>query len=124
MQRIFLIFRLKLRCKHRTCVYTLQPMQQPRRKRRDSSSDDDRGDSLTHLETDDPRQCYGPTCINSARWGSKYCSDECGLKLATSRIYQVLPQRIQEWSLSPCVAEDKNKKALDQVNINTIELKN
>jgi len=27
----------------------------------------------------------------------------------------VLPQRIQEWSLTPCVAEEKNKKSLEQV---------
>jgi len=29
-----------------------------------------------------PRQCYGPGCVEAARYGSKYCSDECGLKLA------------------------------------------
>lgn len=28
------------------------------------------------------RQCYGPGCVEPARVGSKYCSDECGLKLA------------------------------------------
>jgi hypothetical protein len=28
------------------------------------------------------RQCYGPGCVEAARVGSKYCSDECGLKLA------------------------------------------
>lgn len=28
---------------------------------------------------------------------------------------QVLPQRIQEWSLSSCVAEQKNRKALEVV---------
>ena len=33
--------------------------------------------------------CYGPQCINASRPGSKYCSDQCGLKLATTRIYQV-----------------------------------
>ena len=30
-----------------------------------------------------PRQCMGPGCIEPAREGSKYCSDECGMKLAT-----------------------------------------
>ena len=29
-----------------------------------------------------PRQCFGPGCIEAARVGSKYCSDECGMKLA------------------------------------------
>lgn len=28
------------------------------------------------------KQCYGPECVNSARIGSNYCSDECGLALA------------------------------------------
>lgn len=51
----------------------------------------------------------------TARPQSKYCSDECGLKLATSRIYQVLPQRIQEWNLSPCLAEEKNKQQLESI---------
>lgn len=51
----------------------------------------------------------------TARPQSKYCCDECGIKLATNRIYQVLPQRIQEWNLSPCLAEDKNKHQLDTV---------
>lgn len=51
----------------------------------------------------------------TARPQSKYCSDECGLKLATSRIYQVLPQRIQEWNQSPCLADEKNKQQLDTI---------
>lgn len=61
------------------------------------------------------RQCYGPQCVNLARNQDKYCSDECGLKLATSRIYQVLPQRIQEWSLTPSKAEEKNRKELESI---------
>lgn len=28
------------------------------------------------------RQCYGPGCTKTARVGSKYCSDECGIQLA------------------------------------------
>ena len=51
----------------------------------DSSSDDD------DVEVDElaPRQCYGMNCVNCARVGSKYCSDQCGTSLATLRIYQV-----------------------------------
>ncbi|XP_058055210.1 CXXC-type zinc finger protein 1 [Anopheles bellator] len=63
------------------------------------------------------RQCYGPGCIMTARPQSKYCSNECGMKLATTRIFQVLPQRIQEWSLSPAVGEEQNKKALESIRM-------
>lgn len=31
---------------------------------------------------EEPKQCHGPGCTEFAREGSKYCSDECGLKLA------------------------------------------
>lgn len=116
--------RLKLRCKHRTCINSLQhtsQTQKNRKKRRDSSSDC--GESNVHLQTDYARQCYGPGCVNSARYGSKYCCDSCGTKLATNRIYQVLPQRIQEWSLSPCVAEENNRKALDQIRKQQLEVR-
>ena len=57
------------------------------KKRRDveSSSDED------EIEIDElaPRQCHGMNCVNCARVGSKYCSDQCGTSLATLRIYQV-----------------------------------
>lgn len=35
--------------------------------------------------------------------------------MAASRIYQTLPQRIQEWNLSPCLAEERNKRELEAV---------
>lgn len=72
---------------------------------------------MAHLQTDYARQCYGPGCTNSARYGSKYCSDICGTHLATARIYQVLPQRIQEWALSPCIAEERNIKGNNNKNL-------
>lgn len=77
------------------------------------------------LETDDdmPRQCYGPQCIEPARTGSKYCSDECGMKLAKSRIYEILPSRIQQWQSSPCVGEENNRKLQDQLHKETYEAK-
>ncbi|BFZ08427.1 hypothetical protein BsWGS_11466 [Bradybaena similaris] len=75
------------------------------------------------LETDDdmPRQCYGPGCVEPARIGSKYCSDECGMKLAKSRIYEILPSRIQQWQSSPCVGEENNKKTLEKLGQETME---
>ncbi|CAH1111722.1 unnamed protein product [Psylliodes chrysocephalus] len=106
------------RCKQRICLNTLGGS---RRKRRDSSSDKDQSHN-DHLKTDYPRQCYGPKCINSARYGSKYCSDQCGMTLARTRILQALPQRLQEWALSPSCAEEHNIKALDQVRKQQVEV--
>uniref|UniRef100_A0A8C1W0W5 CXXC-type zinc finger protein 1 n=1 Tax=Cyprinus carpio TaxID=7962 RepID=A0A8C1W0W5_CYPCA len=61
------------------------------------------------------RQCLGPGCVEAARANSKYCSDECGMKLAANRIYEILPQRIQQWQQSPCIAEEQGKKLLDRI---------
>ncbi|XP_014676834.1 PREDICTED: CXXC-type zinc finger protein 1-like [Priapulus caudatus] len=60
-------------------------------------------------------QCFGPGCVEEARPGSKYCNDECGMKMASSRIYELLPQRIQQWQSSPCIAEENNKKTLEKI---------
>lgn len=61
------------------------------------------------------RQCLGPSCVEVARPNSKYCSEDCGMKLAANRIYEILPQRIQQWQQSPCVAEEQGKKQLERI---------
>ncbi|XP_074645336.1 CXXC-type zinc finger protein 1-like isoform X2 [Tubulanus polymorphus] len=66
-------------------------------------------------DEEEEKQCYGPGCINVARKGSKYCSDECGMKLATNRIYEILPPRIQNWNSTACLAEENNKKELEKI---------
>lgn len=63
-----------------------------------------------------PKQCNEPMCTQTARYGSKYCSDKCGLALATRRIYQTLPDRIREWNLTPCEAEKANRKELEAIH--------
>lgn len=60
-------------------------------------------------------QCLGPGCVQGARTGSKYCSDGCGVKLAANRIYEILPQRIQQWQQSPCIAEEHGKRQLEKI---------
>lgn len=65
--------------------------------------------------SDYPRQCYGPQCTEAAREGSKYCSDDCGLKLATERIFKILPQRIHQWQSTPCIAELNNRQELEKI---------
>ncbi|XP_016420119.1 CXXC-type zinc finger protein 1-like isoform X1 [Sinocyclocheilus rhinocerous] len=78
-------------------------------------------DRLRHSERGDGRhggdmqQCLGPNCIESARPSSKYCSEDCGMKLAANRIYEILPQRIQQWQQSPCIAEEQGKKQLERI---------
>ncbi|XP_029580135.1 CXXC-type zinc finger protein 1 [Salmo trutta] len=37
------------------------------------------------------------------------------MKLATNRIYEILPQRIQQWQQSPCIAEEQGKKLLERI---------
>ncbi|KAI4901584.1 hypothetical protein NFI96_012092 [Prochilodus magdalenae] len=61
------------------------------------------------------RQCLGPGCVEVSRPNSKYCSDDCGMKLAANRIYEILPQRIQQWQQSPCIAEEQGKKLLERI---------
>ncbi|TMS00993.1 CXXC-type zinc finger protein 1 [Larimichthys crocea] len=61
------------------------------------------------------RQCQGPGCVHPARVNSKYCSEDCGMKLAANRIYEILPQRIQQWQQSPCVAEEMGRRQLERI---------
>uniref|UniRef100_A0A8C5TKV3 CXXC-type zinc finger protein 1 n=1 Tax=Malurus cyaneus samueli TaxID=2593467 RepID=A0A8C5TKV3_9PASS len=74
-----------------------------------------------HPERSDARdpaglgQCLGPGCTRPARPPSKYCSEACGIKLAANRIYEILPQRIQQWKQSPCVAEEHGKRLLERI---------
>jgi len=76
------------------------------------SSDESDSERITDMT---PRQCYGMDCINCARIGSKYCSDQCGLSLASLRIYQTLPERIREWNLTSCKAAEANQKELVKI---------
>ncbi|KAK4329393.1 hypothetical protein Pmani_000248 [Petrolisthes manimaculis] len=87
------------------------PGSKKRKNRHDSASSDTDSESAESTQ----RQCFGPQCIKAARNNSKYCSDECGLKLAEARIYSVLPQRIQEWKMSVCVAENKDIRQLEKI---------
>lgn len=32
-----------------------------------------------------------------------------------SRIYEILPQRIQQWQQSPCIAEEQGRKQLERI---------
>lgn len=86
-----------------------------RKSRHESESSNSDSDSGWGRGGGEPKQCFGPQCIKATRPNSKYCSDECGLKLAEARIYSVLPQRIQEWKMSQCVAEQKDIRQLEKI---------
>lgn len=60
-------------------------MKSTKKKRKDSSSDGDH----VNLPMLNRGQCYGPGCTQIARFNSKYCSDKCGLSLASARIFHV-----------------------------------
>lgn len=105
----------KHRCEKRICLNVNSKKEKflalrAKRRRRSSSPE-----VFINPDLEGDRHCIGPNCRMTARPQSKYCSDECGLKMATSRIYQVLPQRLQEWNLSECIAEERNKKQLDVI---------
>jgi hypothetical protein len=63
------------------------------------------------------QQCLGPGCVYAARQGSKYCSDECGIKLAKLRLQTFLPERVKEWNATPCTATQLDEQKLKQLAI-------
>ena len=48
-------------------------------------------------EVEEPKQCLGPGCIEPAKQGSKYCSDECGMKLARRLVRLNFPIYFKFW---------------------------
>ena len=82
-----------------------------RRGRHKIQSDDSQDEMKANL----PRQCFGPECINASRKGSKYCSDQCAIQLATNRIMEILPHRIVEWQKIPCAADQLSLKELEEI---------
>ncbi|XP_053211936.1 CXXC-type zinc finger protein 1-like [Panonychus citri] len=65
------------------------------------------------------RQCYGPGCVNIARRSSKYCSDECGLRLAHNRMVEILPQRITDWRSTGSTADVFSNRELENIKKET-----
>uniref|UniRef100_A0A3Q3FU67 CXXC-type zinc finger protein 1 n=1 Tax=Labrus bergylta TaxID=56723 RepID=A0A3Q3FU67_9LABR len=87
-----------------------------RHKQKQKHKDKTRSNEKSELrDNTGQRQCLGPSCVEAARPNSKYCSEDCGMKLAANRIYEILPQRIQQWQQSPCIAEEHGKKQLERI---------
>uniref|UniRef100_A0A673YXW0 CXXC-type zinc finger protein 1 n=1 Tax=Salmo trutta TaxID=8032 RepID=A0A673YXW0_SALTR len=109
--------RVDLTCVHCDLFFVNAYQKESRRhkqkqKHKDKVRHSDRGDAR---DGGGQRQCLGPSCVEAARANSKYCSEECGMKLATNRLYEILPQRIQQWQQSPCIAEEQGKKQLERI---------
>lgn len=45
----------------------------------------------------------------------RYCSEECGRRLARNRLMAIMPQRIQEWHSTPTVANDMGREELERI---------
>lgn len=88
-----------------------------RHRRKDEANKKTHKKNKEHVVEEDtgPKQCYGPGCINTSKKGSKYCSDECGLKLATNRIYEILPHRIRQLQSTACDADERSHKSLEVI---------
>ena len=81
----------------------------------DSSDDGNYAQFGTTNDISELRQCFGHKCVKPARANSNYCSDECGINLASHRIVQTLPDRLREWNLTQCIADARNQKDLEKI---------
>lgn len=61
------------------------------------------------------RQCYGPGCTLAAKSNSKYCSDECGERLAARRLNLIMPSRVHQWHSTPTVANEVGSAELERI---------
>lgn len=86
-----------------------QKVKAPTGNRRTRKSKDER-DERTGLI-----QCFGPQCVHAARSGSKYCSEQCGLNLATERLCVLLPPKLKQWQSIPSEADEINKRQLEKI---------
>ncbi|XP_003378255.1 putative CpG-binding protein [Trichinella spiralis] len=69
-----------------------------------------------------PRHCIGPDCVYAARANSKYCSQECVMKLARARLLTILPGRIQQWYSTPSQAQANDVVRLQQIRLKQEEM--
>lgn len=64
----------------------------------------------------EPSQCLGPECVNESKENSKYCSMECGLRLAKNRFLHFLRERFSDRLIEPSDADKLNQDALQKIN--------
>ena len=96
---------------------------QPKQRRQRNSSSVNQND--LELEQDQakrelikkaPEQCLGPECIRPAVQNSKYCSFECGMRLAKDRLVYYLKTRYEQYSQSEPLSNKLNLTELERIN--------
>ncbi|EEC11944.1 cpg binding protein, putative, partial [Ixodes scapularis] len=117
--------KIRQKCRKRHPTKGGELKTQSKRARKEEHKREHRGEKEKSRKDEDiPRQCYGPGCTAAARSGSKYCSDDCGLKLATNRIYELVPHRIQQWQSSSCHADETSRRQLEQIRKQQLDARN
>lgn len=61
-------------------------------------------------------QCLGPECVSQAQMGSKYCSQECGMKLAKKRLDVFLKERYEQYNSIESLADKLNLNELERID--------
>lgn len=65
---------------------------------------------------EEPGQCIGPECVNQSMVNSKYCSHECGMKLAKNRLVVFLKDRFDQFNQTDCLSDKLNMTELERIN--------
>ena len=66
-------------------------------------------------------QCLGPECVSQAQMGSKYCSHDCGMRLAKKRLDVYLKERYDQYNSIESMADKLNLIELERID-NQIKL--
>jgi COMPASS component SPP1 len=80
-------------------------------------------EKLLTQKNKEAKQCLGPECVREAYEHSKYCSYECGMRLAKDRLVNYLKTRFDHYQAEPCFSSELNQSELERINVEIDELK-